>query len=70
MKKEQKTNPELQDKKKTGKGSNPENEFKKGQTTSVAAIDNIITSAVESVKPKSGSGFTDEGTVVFYDEER
>lgn len=56
--------------KKTGPGSDPVNKFKKGETTTAAAIDNIITSAVESVKSRPGSGLTDEGTAVVYDEER
>ncbi len=56
--------------KKTGPGSDPINKFKKGKTTTAAAIDDIITGAVENVKPRSGNGLTNEGTVVFYDEER
>ncbi|MEO8772197.1 MAG: hypothetical protein ABI402_19010 [Ferruginibacter sp.] len=56
--------------KKTGPGSDPVNKFKKGKTTTAAAIDNIITGAVENVKPRSGNGFANEGTVPGYDEER
>ena len=69
MKKEKKMLPVAKDKK-TGTGSNPVNKFKKGQHTTVAGIDNIITGAVENVKPRAGSGFADEGTVPIYDEER
>ncbi len=56
--------------KKTGPGSNPKNKFKKGQHTTVAEINNIISSVVENVKPRTGSGFADEGTVPIYEEER
>ncbi len=56
--------------KKTGPGSDPVNKFKKGKRTTAAAIDNIITGAVEKVKSRPGNGFTDEGTVPIYDEER
>lgn len=57
-------------KNKSGPGSDPINKFKKGKTTTVAAIDNIITGAVESVKAKSGRGLANEGTNVDYNEER
>jgi hypothetical protein len=40
------------------------------KTATAASLDNIITSAVESVKVKSGRGLTNEGTSVSYDEER
>lgn len=57
--------------KKSGPGSNPENKFKKGSKgATVAAVDNIITSATGNVKARSGSGLADEGTAVSYDEER
>ncbi|MEO6229874.1 MAG: hypothetical protein ABJB11_13885 [Ferruginibacter sp.] len=56
--------------KKTGPGSNPENKFKKGKATSAATLNNIIKGAVENVKPRSGKGFANEGTVPIYDEER
>lgn len=56
--------------KKTGPGSNPENKFKEGKPTTAATLDNIITSPVENVKPRSGKGFANEGTVPIYDEER
>ncbi len=69
MKKEQKMPPASKEKK-TGPGSDHVNKFKKGKTTTAAAIDNIVKGAVENVKPRSGRGLTDEGTVVFYDEER
>ncbi len=49
---------------KSGPGSDPVNKFKKDQTTTAAAIDNIITGAVESVKAKSGTGLSNEGTNV------
>ena len=55
---------------KSGPGSDPINKFKKGKTTSAAAIDNIITGAVDSVKAKSGRGLANEGTNVDYNEER
>ncbi len=66
MKKEQKIIPASKGKK-TGPGSNPENKFKKGKTTTAAALDNIITGAVENVKPRSGKGFANEGTVPGYE---
>jgi hypothetical protein len=69
MKKEKEVLPVAKGKK-TGPGSDPVNKFKKGQHTTAAAIDNIITGAVESVKSRPGSGLTDEGTAVVYDEER
>ncbi|MEP7239103.1 MAG: hypothetical protein ABI685_14585 [Ferruginibacter sp.] len=69
MKKEEKITPSSKEKK-TGPGSNPVNKFKKGQDTTAAEIDNIITGAVENVKSRPGSGFADEGTVPIYDEER
>ena len=56
--------------KKTGPGSNPVNKFKKGKNTSAATLDNIITGAVDNVKARSGSGFSNEGTVPGYEEER
>ncbi len=56
--------------KKAGPGSDPVNKFKKGQHTTAAEIDNIIAGAAENVKPRSGSGFADEGTVPIYNEER
>ena len=56
--------------KKTGPGSDPVNKFKKGKPATAAAIDNIITGAVEKVKSRPGSGFANEGTVPIYDEER
>lgn len=57
--------------KKTGPGSNPENKFKKGvKPATAASLDNIIHSAVQKVKPKTGDGLADEGTIVNYDEER
>ncbi len=55
--------------KKTGPGSDPVNKFKKGKNTTAATLDNIITGAVGNVKARSGSGFTNEGTVPGYDEE-
>ncbi len=70
MKKEQKTNPVKKAEKKTGPGSNPVNKFKKGKTTTAAAINNIITGAVENVKAQSGKGFTNRGTVTSYEDER
>ncbi|MEO6454810.1 MAG: hypothetical protein ABIN97_12090 [Ginsengibacter sp.] len=56
--------------KKTGPGSNPVNKFKKGKPTPAAAIDNIITGAVENVMPGASNRFANEGTVTSYDEER
>lgn len=55
---------------KSGPGSDRLNKFKKDKTTTAAAIDNIITGAVESVKAKSGRGLANEGTSVDYNEER
>ena len=51
-----------------GHGSDPVNKFKKNKITA-AAVDNIITGAVENVKAKSGRGLANEGTAVSYDEE-
>lgn len=57
--------------KKSGRGSDPENKFKKSTKGATAAsVDNIITSATGNVKARSGSGLADEGTEVSYDEER
>ena len=53
-------------KKKTGPGSDPENKFKKGKTTS-ASISNIITSATEKFKARSGK-LDNEGTAISYEE--
>jgi len=68
MEKEEKINPAI-NKKKTGPGSNPENKFKKGKSASAAELDNIITSAVEKVKPHSSEGFAKKGTVPGYEDE-
>ncbi|MCY7291747.1 MAG: hypothetical protein LH615_06135 [Ferruginibacter sp.] len=68
MKKEKEMLPVAKSKK-TGPGSDPVNKFKKGKPTTAAAIDNIITGAVKKVKPSSGKGFANEGTVPFYGEE-
>jgi len=57
MKKEQEIIPASKVKKKTGSGSNPVNKFKKVKPASAAELDNIITSAVEKVKPHSSEGF-------------
>lgn len=55
--------------KKGGAGSNPENKFKKGSKgISLAAFNNIVTGAVESVKAKSGKGLDNDGTNVDYNE--
>lgn len=70
MKKEEKVIPASKVDKKTGPGSNPVNKFKKGKPATVAALDNVITSAVNKVKPQAGKGFTDEGTVAGYEDER
>lgn len=70
MKKEQEIIPALKVEKKTGSGSNPVNKFKKGKPASAAELDNIITSAVEKVKPHSSEGFNKKGTVPGYEEER
>ena len=69
MKKEEKIIPTSKEKK-TGPGSNPVNRFKKGKPTSAAALDNIISGAVENVRARSSEGFTKKGTVPDYDEER
>ncbi len=70
MKDEQKKiTPEPEVEKKTGPGSDPVNQFKKGATTSAAAIDNIITSAVGSAKHQSSEGFSSKGTVPDYEDE-
>ena len=70
MKKEQQIIPASKVDKKTGPGSNPVNKFKKGKAPTAAALDNIITGAVENVKPQSGKAFTNRGTVTSYEEER
>ncbi|MEO7524104.1 MAG: hypothetical protein ABIT58_08420 [Ferruginibacter sp.] len=69
MKKEIKTQPSVTTKK-TGPGSDPVNKFKKGKSATAAAINNIITGAVENVKAQAGTGFENEGTVTSYEEER
>lgn len=68
MKNEKKILPESKEKK-IGPGSDPKNKFKKG-TASAAAIDNIVTGAVENVKARTGKGLANEGTIVDYNEER
>ena len=50
----------------TGPGSDPVNKFKKG-STGIKNTD-IIRSAVDNVKAKSGSGLANEGTNVDYNE--
>ena len=55
---------------KSGPGSDRLNKFKKDKTTTAAAIDNIITGAVESVKAKSGGGLANKGTNIEYKEEQ
>ena len=69
MKKEKVMPPASKKAKKTGPGSNPVNKLKKGERATAAEIDSIITGAVENVKPQSGKGFTDEGTVSLYGDE-
>jgi len=54
--------------KKSGPGSNPENKFKKGSTD--VSPGNVLNSAVEDVKAKSGRGLANEGTDLDYNEER
>ncbi len=52
-------------------GSDPINQFKKGSKgATVASVDKIITSAVESVKAKAGKGLANEGSTADYNEER
>lgn len=68
MKKEEKIIPTSKVEKKTGRGSNPENKFKKGKRATAAALDKIITGAVEKVKPHSGEGLANKGTVPGYEE--
>lgn len=53
--------------KKSGSGSNPANKFKKG---SDGTTDNVISSALDNVKAKSGSTLNNEGTNVDYNEQR
>jgi len=54
--------------KKSGPGSNPKNKFKK--STTGASPGDVINSAVENVKAKSGRGLANEGTLPDYNEER
>jgi len=70
MKKEEKVIPQSKMEKDTGAGSNPENKFKEGKPATAETLGNIITSAVDNVKSQAGKGFTDEGTVPGYEEER
>lgn len=59
--------------KKTGPGSNPVNKFKKGKITTAAAINNVITGAVDNVKAttrknvRGTSGLTNTGPFVSYE---
>ena len=54
---------------KSGPGSDPANKFKKGSKgITLAAFNNIVTGAVENVKPKSGKGLANDGTNVDYNE--
>ena len=68
MEKEEKMNPAINEKKR-GPGSNPENKFKKGKPATAAELNNIITSAVEKVKPNTSEGFANKGTVPGYEQE-
>ena len=68
MKKEKEIIPEAKEKN-TEPGTDPVNKFIKGQHTTAAQINNIITGAVEKVKPESAKGFSDEGTVPVYGDE-
>ena len=65
MKKDKSITPKTKEKD-SGKGSNPENKFKKGKN---ATGTNSITSALDQTRARSGRGFDDTGTVVSYDQE-
>ena len=65
MKKNKSVTPKTKDKD-SGKGSNPENKFKK---TKSGDAGNSITSALDQTRARSGRGFDDTGTVVSYDQE-
>ncbi len=60
--------------KKTVQGTDPVNKFKKGKTTTAAAIDNITTGAVGNVKAGSrkdvrgSSGLSNTGPFVSYED--
>lgn len=57
--------------KKNRAGTNPINQFKKGSKgATLASVNNIIGSAVDGVKAKSGRGLANEGTDLDYNEER
>jgi hypothetical protein len=56
---------------KSNQRSDPINQFKKGSKgATVASVDKIITSPVESVKAKTGKGLANEGSTADYNEER
>ena len=66
MKKDKSVTPKTTEKV-SGKGSNPENKFKKDESGAAAAS---ITSALNQTKAKSGRGTSNEGTNVSYEGER
>lgn len=65
MKKNKSVTPKTKEKV-SGKGSNPENKFKKGKSGDGT---NSITSVLDQTRARSGRGFDDTGTVVSYDQE-
>ena len=66
MKKNKSATPKTKEKD-SGKGSNPENKFKK---TESGAATTSITSVLDQTKAKSGRGTANEGTTVSYGGER
>lgn len=70
MKKETINQP-ISKEKKSNKGSDPVNKFKKGQKKSTFnSLENVINSAVTTTMARTGSGLANEGTAVSYEEER
>jgi len=65
MKKEKKVQTTLKGKE-TSQESKKENKAKKGDHTTAAEMDNIITGAVGNVKRRSGKKVANQGTVPFY----
>ena len=66
MKKNKSATPKTKEKD-NGKGSNPENKFKKSKSGGTGT--NSITSALDQTRARTGRGFDDTGTVVSYDQE-
>lgn len=68
--KKDKNNPASTGRPRSGPGSDPENKFRKDDVTSVASLNNIITSATSKVKSRTDHGNYHGGIHVEHDEDR